>query len=221
MISVSVPHIEGGKILDIGCGSGAYLDLMQEVGWETYGVEPSEAGAERARASGHDVFCGELLDAGYPSAFFDVILMHHVLEHVPNPKTVLRECHRILKGGGLILANVPNFDCYDRLTFAESWDPLDVPRHLYHFSASTLRQALEQAGFEVMRFRYRTWFTSRQFYSSSFRSLKESNSSRRRLVRAYIRTFLLKPVQYLFSTNRGQRFAVTITAYARKMTEKR
>jgi SAM-dependent methyltransferase len=219
MISVSVPHIQGGRILDIGCGSGAYLDLMQEVGWETYGVEPSEVGAKWARANGHDVFCGELLDARYPSAFFDAILMHHVLEHVPNPGAVLHECHRILKGGGLVLVNVPNFDCYDRVTFAESWDPLDVPRHLYHFSISTLRQALEQAGFEVMRFRYRTWFTSRQFYSSSFRSLKESNSSRRRLVRAYIRTFLLKPVQFLFSTNRGQRFAVTMTAYARKMAE--
>ena len=72
-----------------------------------------------------------------------------------------------------------------------------------------------------MGFRYRTWFTSWQFYSSSFRSLKESNSSRRRLVRAYIRTFLLKPVQYLFSTNQSQRFAVMMTAYARRMTGKR
>ena len=219
MVSVSVPYVEGGKILDVGCGSGAYLDLMQQVGWVTYGVEPSKTGAERARASGHDVFCGELIDAGYSLELFDVILMHHVLEHVPSPEAVLRECYRIVKKGGLIVVSVPNFGCYDRVTFAEHWDPLDVPRHLYHFSVSTLRHALERAGFKVTRFRYRTWFTSRQFYSASFRSLRESNSCKLGLIRAYLRTFLLKPAQYLFSIKQSQRFAVTMTAYAIKTTE--
>ena len=220
IISVSIPYVEGGRILDIGCGSGAYLDLMCDAGWETYGVETAEVGAERARVRGHKIYSGELLDAGFPPEHFDAILMHHVLEHVPNPAAVLGECSRILKGGGLIAINVPNFGCYDRVTFGEHWDPLDIPRHLYHFSPATLRRAMEQAGLEVVRFRYRTWFTSRQFFCGSIRSLNWAKSDRRTVFRVYLRSCILKPLHYLFSAKRDEKFAVTMTAYGSKVNRK-
>ena len=90
----------GGNVLDLGCGSGEWLDKMTRLGWRTQGVEPDPAAAEIARRGGHEVFCGTFEEAALPGGSFDAIVMSHVIEHLANPAATLRECARVLGLGG-------------------------------------------------------------------------------------------------------------------------
>jgi hypothetical protein len=91
-----------GRILDVGCGGGSYLYRLRQWGWDSYGVEPGEVGVKQARALGLEVRHGMLADARFPDAFFDVVRLSHVLEHLPNPNETFREINRILKPQGLV-----------------------------------------------------------------------------------------------------------------------
>lgn len=146
------PLVPGGRLLDIGCGGGHYLQCMKELGWAVQGIEFDEAQAAHAREQlSADVRAGtaeSTLD-GLPSEHFDVVTLWHVLEHLHNPTLVLREVHRVLKPGGRIMVEVPNFQSIDRVLFKSYWYPLELPRHLYHFGPRTLRALLGQCGFEV------------------------------------------------------------------------
>ena len=98
-----------GKILDIGCGDGNMLFQAREVGWETYGIEPSNAMVRHCREDLKlNVVQGYFEEAIFPHDYFDCIVVSHVLGHVPDPSAFLDKAHDLLKTGGLLLLIVPN-----------------------------------------------------------------------------------------------------------------
>ena len=125
-----------GKLLDIGAGTGEFLIVAKENGWETTGIEPSDKA--RNIALKKDVLLAESL-AILEDHSFDVITMWHVLEHVPNLDYQIKELKRLLKPTGTILIAVPNFNSYDAKHYGSFWAAYDVPRHLWHFSKTAIK----------------------------------------------------------------------------------
>jgi SAM-dependent methyltransferase len=139
----------GGYLLDVGCGSGDFLALMQAEGrWQVSGLEPNAAAGRYARETrGLDVRIGRLPDQALPTQIFDVITMWHVLEHVPDPAAVLAEVRRLLKPEGVLIVAVPLSDSVEAVWFKANWAGYDVPRHLVTFTRVSLSQFALRQGF--------------------------------------------------------------------------
>ncbi|MDF1593537.1 MAG: class I SAM-dependent methyltransferase [Desulfobacterales bacterium] len=100
---------KGGHLLDVRCGEGSFLAVVQKEGWRVSGTEFSMFAAKQAAdLLNIDIFCGKLSNAGFHENSFDVVTMWHVLEHVDDPKKYLEEIHRILKPNGLFVFAVPD-----------------------------------------------------------------------------------------------------------------
>lgn len=141
-----------GRILDIGCARGYFLSLARRAGWEPYGLEFNDETAYNARdVFGLDVRTGALKDTAFEGGFFDAVTIWHVLEHLPDPLGTVRECHRVLKPGGLLAVSVPNFESLQASISREHWFHLDVPYHFYHFSLHALAKLLREHRFRVVR----------------------------------------------------------------------
>lgn len=139
-----------GRLLDFGCGEGAFLDRMDRNGWDVTGLDAFPAPVHRIRARlGLPVLVGTLPHPQLRPASFDVITMWQSLEHVHYPREVLQEAHDLLAPGGKLLVAVPNIESVPFAWFGQSWFGLDLPRHLTHFSPVTLRWMLERTGFRV------------------------------------------------------------------------
>lgn len=143
-----------GRLLEVGCGRGAMLAQSRLDGWTVTGIEPNDAAAENARAEGLDVRTGtdQILD-DITFEPFDEIHAFMVVEHTPDPVETLRRLRRNTVLGGRLTISVPNFAHASREEFGQDWFPLQVPRHLQHFTPETIRQALEAAGWQHDR----TW----------------------------------------------------------------
>jgi SAM-dependent methyltransferase len=149
----AVDLIPGGKrVLDIGCGRGLTLKIMQQYGYECYGTELSPFSA-RAAASIPKVhiFTRGVLDCHFPGRFFDLVFLWHVLEHLPNPREVLQEIFRVLAPGGVLLLCVPNIESLQARLAGKNWFHLDLPRHLYQYSPGALKTLLASIGFRIDR----------------------------------------------------------------------
>ncbi|MEW5802551.1 MAG: class I SAM-dependent methyltransferase [bacterium] len=141
------------RALDIGCGRGQSLKILQKNGYESYGTELSPFSA-RAAASipGVRIFTQGLLDCHFPNRFFDLVIVWHVLEHLPNPAEVLREIFRILTPGGVLLLCVPNIESIQARLAGSNWFHLDLPRHLYQYNPFALTRLLTSVGFCISRY---------------------------------------------------------------------
>ncbi len=147
--------VEAGSLLEVGCATGRYLSLMREVGWKTKGVEPHEKSARFAQKTlDLDVHAGVLASAKLAAASFDAVIMFHVLEHVPAPLAVLEELKRILKPGGSLYVAVPNAGSLEARLLGKYFWAWEAPRHLHHFTPSTLTKLLERSGFTVKETRH-------------------------------------------------------------------
>jgi SAM-dependent methyltransferase len=139
-----------GRLLDVGCATGLFLNDMRSKGWTCYGVEPSISAA--AYASNHfglDVFVGRLEEAHYPEASFDLITLWDVLEHTPNPRQVLEKSAILLKPGGTLFINIPNLNAKERKWFGPYWAGWDIPRHLHMFPLDWLSKIVESIGLRL------------------------------------------------------------------------
>ena len=137
----------GGAILDMGCSSGSFLELMRNDSWHLYGIEMSADVARKAEArSGGKVFVGHILEATFPPATFDVITCFDVLEHLYEPRRVMARVSEWLKPGGIFYVLVPNIDSAEGRVFGSYWHGLELPRHLFHYSPASLRFLARTAG---------------------------------------------------------------------------
>ncbi len=144
------PH---AKCLEIGCGAGGYLNRLRAHGWETYGVEMDPQAATWARKGGHVVYEERFEEVDLPGEHYDLIVMAHVLEHLPRPREALEKAARLLKPGGSALIRTPAHDSLAARLFRDDWYHLDAPRHQVLFSARALREACAAAGLRVLRTR--------------------------------------------------------------------
>ena len=142
---------EGGKLLDIGCAAGIFLDCARQKGWEVYGVEPDSRVAEYAiNQLKLDVAICNFLKNQLPDNEFDAVTAHNIISHVPDPALFFREVMRVLKPGGIFIMHTGNGA---ELSSKEQGESLGerwvTPDHLYHFSENLLRKYLERAGFTI------------------------------------------------------------------------
>jgi SAM-dependent methyltransferase len=145
----SLRCVVGGTVLDVGCGSGAFLDDMRALGWRSVGLEPDPNAARLARSRGAEVWEGTVETVSAPTALFDAVTMNHSLEHTHDPAAVIRTLCGWLKPGGVLWVAVPNFLSGLHRHYGRHWVALDPPRHLVHFTPQALRQLLEGAGLHV------------------------------------------------------------------------
>ena len=141
-----------GRLLDFGCGAGAFLRRMRDLGWRVEGLDVSrDLAAAVSDQLGITVHVGSLPHASLEPQSYDLLTMWQALEHVHDPRAVVRAAANLLRPGGLFYATVPNFESWGRVRFGHSWYGLDVPRHLTHFAPQTLARLVEAEGFRVQR----------------------------------------------------------------------
>ena len=133
-----------GKLLDIGAGTGDFLNAASRY-FEVNGVEPSEIARANAKKKNLDLKS----DLSEISDTYDVISMWHVLEHVPNLNHQIEEFHRLLKDDGILVIAVPNYKSKDAEIYKEHWAAFDVPRHLWHFSKTGIQTLFLENGFQL------------------------------------------------------------------------
>jgi 2-polyprenyl-3-methyl-5-hydroxy-6-metoxy-1,4-benzoquinol methylase len=146
-----LPMTGAGRLLDFGCGAGDMVATLAAAGWKAEGIDASPNAVRTARARGLTVHEGTLPGLALPEASYDAVMLWHSLEHVPHPKATLEAVRRLLAPGGRVLVAVPRLDSLDARWFGSCWWGLEVPRHLTHFTAATLRQHIEAAGLKVER----------------------------------------------------------------------
>ena len=164
-----------GKILDMGCGTGAFLHTMERKGWVLDGVEPDED----ARDLGRKLYNLNINDASVlpyllPDTY-DAITLWHVLEHVHRLHESIEQFKSLLTPRGRMFIAVPNYESFDAVVYGPQWAAYDVPRHLYHFSPKAMKELMQRHGL-VIRGKKPMWYDS--FYvsllSSKYRMGKTS-----------------------------------------------
>ena len=125
-----------GLLLDIGAGTGDFLKLSKDNGWDVIGVEPNEGASKLAKQKGLEIH--ETIDA-LSGQTFDVVTLWHVLEHMPDLDAITQKIEALIKPGGALIVAVPNFNSYDANYYKNYWAAYDTPRHLWHFSKITMR----------------------------------------------------------------------------------
>jgi len=161
-------YLQSGKLLDVGCASGYFLNIMQKSSMlDVTGVELSPIASQKARDDfGVNVFTGDLLSVNFPDEQYDVVTMWNVLEHVYYPVDTICEVWRILKPGGYFVVRVPYPKSVAAKVFGKFWAGLDLPRHLFLFPKNVLIKMAEEAGFSTIKTTFWgfMWPTSIKFW---------------------------------------------------------
>lgn len=150
-------------LLDIGCGTGDFLETAFKKNWKVFGIEPNQQARTIANNKvNNSVFeTNQLLK--FKSQSFDIITLWHVLEHLPNLEEQISIFKTLLKPNGTLIIAVPNFDCYDAKYYREFWAAFDVPRHLWHFNRESMSKLFLKFNFKIIKTKP-MWFDA--FYVS-------------------------------------------------------
>ncbi len=166
-LAVRAAGLTKGRLLDIGSGTGGFVQEMSSSGWEVTALEPDPD----ARRVAKETFGVKVEEAGklftLESGSYDIISLWHVLEHVHELHRYLEQMKFLLKENGRILIAVPNYTSKDAAIYKEYWAAYDVPRHLYHFSPGSMQVLLEKHGLKLLSYKP-MWYDS--FYISMLSS---------------------------------------------------
>ncbi|WP_088339973.1 class I SAM-dependent methyltransferase [Robiginitalea sediminis] len=154
-----------GALLDIGAGTGAFMEASKRSGWKVWGVEPNAAARKRCKEKGLNVTSAV---SQLPDQQFDCITLWHVLEHVQDLDGQLGWLESHLTDSGLAVIAVPNYRSLDARIYGSFWAAYDTPRHLWHFSPEGIRRTLEPFGLVQVSMRplwldafYVSWLSER------------------------------------------------------------
>lgn len=139
-----------GKVLEVGSSVGTLLALFKDAGWEVLGIEPSTYAAREAAKRGIPTRQETFENTRLTEGTFDAVIFNHVLEHVRNPTDVLKKTSQVLKKGGIILVDVPNFGSLRSNLQGTAWGYLYPNEHKWHFSKDSLLRLLKKSGFQAV-----------------------------------------------------------------------
>ena len=149
-----LPEIRPGRMLEIGCASGAFLNRMAASGWQPDGIEFSESAAAEARRLGYRVDSGQVEAAPDRPEQYDLVVGWMVLEHLHDPVRALKKLRSWTKPGGWLVVSVPNAACYELALFRDAWFALHLPNHLYHYTPRALGKVLDHSGWRLVKVFY-------------------------------------------------------------------
>jgi SAM-dependent methyltransferase len=139
-----------GTLLDVGCGSGEFLDAAARRGWQVVGQEADEESAERSRDRGHEVVVAPVEEMADLGQRFDLVSANHVLEHMTEAVPFLRAAARCARDDGHVAIEVPNWGSGERRRSRASWADLRPLEHLAHYDTRTLSATLRRSGLDVV-----------------------------------------------------------------------
>lgn len=141
-----------GKLLDVGCGTGAFLESCKGDGWQIAGVEADEK-VRMLTQEKLEIQIAQDLSEIHTSESFNIITLWHVLEHIPNLNDTIKQLSLLLAPNGTLVIAVPNSNSYDATYFKEYWAAYDVPRHLYHFTPHTIQKLFNKYNLRLIETR--------------------------------------------------------------------
>jgi ubiquinone/menaquinone biosynthesis C-methylase UbiE len=153
-----------GRMLDVGCGTGEFLDWFKCKGWETVGTDISLKPLVYAKKTlGLEVIHGDLLEIDQRKKTFDLVSTMHVFEHLYEPRKSLKKISTILKDSGELIITIPNHESLGRILFGASWFQYQPGRHIFYYTPDTIKRMLSLCGFEVVDVDY--WTKKDSLYS--------------------------------------------------------
>lgn len=158
--------VKNGQLLDVGSGTGAFVNEMNDHGWTVTGLEPDE-GARQVAKKNYQIDLKNVDEFYHLFGNFDAITLWHVLEHVHDLHSYIDQLKKLLKDKGCIFIAVPNYTSRDADIYKEYWAAYDVPRHLYHFSPYSMKTLMEHHGLKIKKHKP-MWYDS--FYISMLSS---------------------------------------------------
>lgn len=137
------PHRSAGRVLDVGCGPGFFVEAALEGGWDAWGIDPSAYAVDLARrALGDRVSVGVADASGHPGASFDLVTAFDAFEHVYEPLRFLDAVRALLRPGGVLTITTPDVTSALARVSGRGWVSFKVPEHVCYWSPRTIRQAL-------------------------------------------------------------------------------
>jgi SAM-dependent methyltransferase len=148
--------VKPGRMLDVGCAMGFFIDEAKKRGWQVQGMDVSSFAVEYARSHfGLDVQHGALTELDFPAGSYDLITLMDVIEHVPDPTAYVRRAAELLRSGGVLVLATPDVDSLPARLAGEKWVGYKLSEeHIYYFSVKTLTRMLYDDGFEVVNVRH-------------------------------------------------------------------
>lgn len=217
----SLPKLNPGRMLELGCAAGAFMQKMKLKGWQVEGIETSVSASQMARKAGLKVFTGSIEKAPEPDHPFDLVVAWMVLEHLHQPLDVLKRLFDWTKTGGWLVASVPNAGSIDFKLFRQRWYALQVPTHLYHYTPRSINMILRSSGWQTVRIMHQR-VLSNHFASAGYLLHDKVGPSRlsKFLIaypeRAGLLHYIIYPLAWILSLA-GQTGRMTI--WARKVGE--
>ena len=151
IVNSFAPYRETNRLLDVGCGAGTLLSVATQAGWNAEGVELSVPTVDILRKRGLSVFPGELAQAKFPEAHFDVVSAAELIEHVPDPSSLIAEVARVLRPGGIFWATTPHSHGASGRVLKLKWSVVSPPEHLHLFSVRGMAALLARHGFQRVK----------------------------------------------------------------------
>lgn len=139
-----------GRVLEIGSSTGLMLQILKKLGWQVLGIEISPKAAEFAKKRGVPTIMTHFETTKLTEEYFDIIILNHTLEHLENPVKVLGKVNTVLKDGGVLFIDVPNFGGLSARILRGKWSYLLPEEHKWHFTLNSLKIILQRNNFQVV-----------------------------------------------------------------------
>jgi len=174
------------RLLDVGCGNGAFLQFAAHLGWAVEGIDNDAAAVAAARAAGLVVAHGSLDELPFAKGSYRHVTLSHVIEHVHEPLKLLKQCFELLVPGGRLWLETPNLGSLGHRAFGAAWRGLEPPRHLVLFDRPSLAATIGAAGFSDIEFHEHPAVTA--FIWEQSRMIARASGRRTRGIRSKLLT---------------------------------